>query len=261
VRGVALGVATGQIVAITLGLRVLFRGHARVHLRTRHLVPDLPVMGRILRIAAPSAIQMIGGVATSFAFFRLAGGMGDHVQAAYAIGLRLGMIVPMVCFPMATACATLVGQALGAGDPRRAWRAIGAGLLLHGAVMWSFAGGIFAFRHEILALLSDDPEVIRLGVEYLAYAAGSFAFLAFYFVFFRSLQGAGDFWMPMGISIGSSLLFTIPLGTFLVQRTGLGPTGLWIAQLASAVVVTLSTGAWLLGGRWTRRAAHSRPPG
>ena len=47
---------------------------------------------------------------------------GDSVQAAYAVGLRLSMIVPMICFPLATACATLVGQNLGAGNPSRAWR-------------------------------------------------------------------------------------------------------------------------------------------
>ena len=257
VRGVALGVACGQVVAMGLGIQVLFRGGSRVHVRRRHLVPDLPVMGQILRIAAPSALQMIGGVATNFAFFRLAGGFGEHVQTAYAIGLRLGMVVPMVCFPMATACATLVGQAVGAGDVRRAWRAIGAGLGVHVSVMWSFAAGIFWFRAPILRFFSDDPEVIRIGTEYLAYSAGSFVFMAFYFVFFRSLQGAGDFFVPMAITLGNSLLLTIPLGFFLAHHTALGPSGIWTAQLVSSAVATSGTGLWLASGRWTRRAAHS----
>jgi putative MATE family efflux protein len=257
VRGVALGVACGQLVAMGLGMRVLFGGSSRVHLRRRHLVPDPPVMGQILRIAAPSALQMVGGVAMTFAFFRLAGGFGEHVQTAYAIGLRLGMVIPMVCFPMATACATLVGQAVGAGDVRRAWRAIGAGLAVHVSVMWSFAAAIFWFRVPILRFFSDDPEVIRIGTEYLAYSAGSFLFMAFYFVFFRSLQGAGDFFVPMAITLGNSLLLTIPLGFYLANHTPLGPTGIWTAQLVSSAVATSGTGLWLAAGRWTRRAAHS----
>ena len=212
VRGVALGVACGQVVAMSLGLWVLFRGRSRVHLRRRHVVPDWPGMKEIGRLAAPSAVQMIGGVALSFAFIRMAGGFGNDVQSAYAIGLRLGMVVPMVCFPMATACATLVGQALGAGDVQRAWRAIGVGILVHGGIMWTMAIAIFWFRHAIVALFSDDPVVIEISAEYLAYTSGSFFFWAFQFVFMRSLQGAGDFFVPMLLSLGNTFLLTIPLG-------------------------------------------------
>lgn len=265
VRGVAVGVACGHVVVISLGLWVLFRGRSRVHLRLRHLVPDRPVMREIARLAAPSALQMIGGVAVAFAFFRMAGGFGEQVQSAYAIGLRLGMVIPMVCFPMATACATLVGQAIGAGDVPRAWRAIGTGVLVLGSIMWPMAVGIFWFRVEILDFFSDSPQVIAIGSEYLAYTSGSVFFWAFQFVFMRSLQGAGDFVVPMLLSLGNSLLLTIPVGYALAYHTQLGPTGLWISAMASSGVSAVASGLWLSTGRWTRRASHSlsadsRPP-
>jgi putative MATE family efflux protein len=259
VRGVAIGVACGQAVAMSLGLWVLFRGRSRVHLRRRHVVPDLPVMREIGRLAAPPALQMIGGVAVNFAFIRLAGGFGEQVQTAYAIGLRLGMVVPMICFPLASACSTLVGQALGAGDVPRAWRAIGAGLVVHATIMWSLAIGIFWFRESIVAFFSDDPDVIRIGGEYLAYTSGSFFFWAFQFVFMRSLQGAGDFFVPMLLSLGNTFLLTLPLGYFLSQHTGLEETGLWITGLVSSFLATSMTAVWLSTGRWTRRASHSVP--
>lgn len=259
VRGVAVGVACGHAVVVALGLWVLFRGRSRVHLRLRHVVPDRPVMGEIARLAWPAALQMIGGVAVAFGFFRMAGSFGEQVQSAYAIGLRLGLVVPMVCFPMATACATLVGQALGAGDVRRAWRAIGTGILVLGAVMWPMALGIFWFRSEIVGLFSDAPRVIEIGSEYLAYTAGSVFFWTFQFVFMRSLQGAGDFVVPMLISVGNSLLLTIPLGYALAYHAELGPTGLWISGLTSSAVSALGTGLWLSTGRWSRRTSHSFP--
>ena len=158
VRGAALGIASGQIVAMAIGLSVLFRGRARVHLRGRHLVPNPALMREILKLSWPPAIQMGAAVVMTFAYVRLAGMFGESVQAAYAIGLRLGMIAPMVCFPLATAGATLVGQALGSGNARRAWRAIGVALLVHGAVMWSFALGVFLFRSEIMGLLQRRSE-------------------------------------------------------------------------------------------------------
>jgi putative MATE family efflux protein len=254
VPGVALGIAAGQIAAMVVGLSVLFSGRARVHLRRRNLVPDSAVLGQIARLSWPPATQMLGGVAMTFAFLRLAGGFGESVQAAYAIGLRLGMIAPMVCFPLAGACATVVGQAVGAGKVRRAWRTVGAGLLVHGAVMFTFAAVLQLFRDEILTLFSSDPEVLRVGSEYLWYLSLNFLLWAFYFVFLRSLQGAGDFLVPMAISLGGALLVALPLAWALSRHTSLGPTGIWIGQLASSVVVTTGTTIWLATGRWTRRA-------
>jgi putative MATE family efflux protein len=259
VRGVALGVATGQGVAMALGVWLLFRGKSRVHLRRRHVAPDLRAMGAIARIAWLPAAQMMGGLASNFAFVRLAGEVGESVQAAFAISLRIGMIVPIICFPLAGACATLVGQALGAGDVPRAWRAIGIGILAHGAIMWSFAAGVVLFRHELVALLSDDPEVMRHGAEFLLYSGLSFFFFGAYFVVLRSLQGAGDFTVPMALTLANAFLVTIPLAWWLTLGLGRGGLGIAQAQLAGAAFVTLSSGAWLLTGRWTGRGAQSPP--
>jgi putative MATE family efflux protein len=254
-RGVALGIATGQIVAISAGVAVLFRGGARVHLRPRHLRPDPAVLRRIAALAWPAALQMAGGVVAVLVFLRLAGGFGPQVQAAYAIGVRLGMIGPMLSFPLASACSTLVGQALGAGDRRRAWRAIGVGVLVHGALMWSFAAAVFWLRSEIMALLADDPEVIRVGADYLRYAAGTFVCWAFLAVFLRSLQGAGDVFVPMLISLSGAFLVALPLAFGLTRGAGLGPTGVWIAALANSAFTTAASGAWLATGRWARHGA------
>ena len=253
VRGTALGIACGQLVSLSFGIVVLFRGSSRVRLQLRNLRPNVAVLGQIAGLSWPPAVQMVGGVLMTFTFLQLARGFGESVQTAYAIGLRLSFVVPMVCFPIATACATLVGQALGAGDVPRAWRAIAVTLSVHGSVMISFAIATFLFRNEIVAFFSDDPEVIAIGSEYLLYAAGSFAFLAFQFVFMRALQGAGDMIVPMSIGLAVTLTCTLPLAVILTRTTDLGPTGIWIAHFSNAAVSTLATAAWLFTGRWTRR--------
>lgn len=256
IDGVALGVAAGQLVGLALAARVLFRGASRVHLRRHHLRPDAAVIRRILALAWPPGLQMIGGFLVTVWFLRLAGEFGGRAQAAYSIGLRLSMVGPMLAFPLAGACATLVGQNLGAGDRGRAWRALGVGLAVHATLLWSLALALFAFRTPILAAFSDDPEVIRIGSELLAWQAGAFGFMGLYFVFFRALQGAGDVLVPMALSLGNSLLVTLPLGAWLAREGGggLGPTGLFVASFAGAGVVTLATGAWVASGRWTHRA-------
>ena len=86
------------------------------------------------------------------------------------------------------------------------------------------------------------------------YLSGAAFFWGFYFVFFRSLQGAGDMLIPMLISVGSTFLVSLPLAYVLTQFTDLGRQGLWIAILVSTAVTTLGTGARIASGRWTRRA-------
>ena len=129
-------------------------------------------------------------------------------------------------------------------------------MLVHGTLMWSFAAVLFLLRVEIMQILASDPEVVRVGANYLRYAAGSFACWAFFAVFLRSLQGAGDVVVPMTISLASAFLVAVPLAFLLTRGAGLGPTGVWIASLASSAFGTAALGAWLATGRWARRAAH-----
>jgi Na+-driven multidrug efflux pump len=203
----------------------------------------------------PPALHLVSGFMVTVYFLRMVGDFGAKAQAAYSIGLRLAMIGPMVAFPIAGACATLVGQNLGAGNPRRAWRAIGVGLVVHVALLWSVAAVLYGFRVEILSAFSDDPDVVRVGSELLVYQALTFVFFAFYFVFLRSLQGAGDVRVPMLLSLANALLVTIPIGTYLATDWGLGrgPTGVFQASVIGGAVITLATGAWLASGRWARK--------
>lgn len=252
IKGVALGLGTGQMFALVLILYVLFGGASRVHVRKRHMHPDWKLLRQLAKLAWPPSLQMLGGFLVTVVFIRVMGDFGEKAQAAYSIGLRLSMLAPMICFPLAGAVATLVGQALGSNNPQRAWRAIGVGLLVQCALMWCLAIPLFIFREELLRLFTQDPEVIAIGEQMLAWQAASYAVLAFSFVFFRALQGAGDVFVPMLISMVNSIAITLPLGLYLTHSLEMGPQGLFIAQFSSGVLGTLLTGGWLATGHWTR---------
>ena len=260
VAGVALGATAGSLLGLTLAGWVLLTGRSRVHLRPRHLAPDWRVIGRLLRISWQPTLHLAGRTLVIVYFLYLAGRFGTQVQAAYGIGIRLEMVAVMLAFPIANACATLVGQNLGAGSRRRAWRAIGVASTLSVSVCWPFALLFFLFREPLMALFSDDPVVIAVGTEYLLFVAGTMLLIGPYFVGFRALQAAEDMTSPMLISNGSALLVALPLGHFLATSTSLGPTGLWIAILVYTVVNTLATLAWLATGRWTRRHLPTPEP-
>jgi Na+-driven multidrug efflux pump len=185
-------------------------------------------------------------------FMTLSGRLGGKVQAAYTIGLRIEMLAIMVAFPIANACATLVGQNLGAGDTRRAWRAVLVSSAVELAVLWPGAALLMLQRDLFVGWFTTDPEVARMASEYLFYSSIGLLFYGFYFVAFRTLQAAGDMNTPMIISVGVAVLVGVPLGFGLANFTELGATGMWIANLAYATLNSLLMVGWLLTGRWAR---------
>lgn len=252
IDGVAIGAGVSSAVGTAIALWALFTGRCRVHVRLHHLAPDAEEVRRLLRLSWPPALQMLSRTVVIFLFLRLSGRFGTPVQAAYSIGLRLEMMPTALAFPIAGACATLVGQSLGNGDVRRAWRSVWTGLAVHASLLWSFAAGIFVFRREIVAYFTSDPEVIAVGSEYLLYAAGSFAFWGVYFIVFRALQGAGAMKACMLISLAGQFAIALPLGHYLALGTDLAQTGIWIANLVASGFTTTVTVAFFATGRWTR---------
>ncbi len=258
IRGAALGLVAGQMVSTVIIWATILRGRTRIHLRFRHLKPDVTVLRTIIAQSWPPAIQMVSGFLVTLYFVRLMGSFGDTPQAAYSIGLRLGMVAPMIAFPLAGAIATLVGQNLGAGNLQRTWQALWSGVSVHASLMIAMAIALFFYRVPFLEAFTQDPTVVKLGDEMLFYQSLTFVAMAFYFPFFRALQGAGDVMFAMGTSIASAL-FNLALGTYLAEGLGYGPTGIFISGLVSSVTVTTVLAIYIASGRWMRRGApHTR---
>jgi putative MATE family efflux protein len=253
--GIALGGGLGGLAGSWLLARALLRGEGRVRLSLAALRPDPAALRELLRFSWQPSLHMLARTGITFFFMALAGRLGGDVQAAYTIGQRVELLAFMVAFPVANACATLVGQNLGAGSLPRAWRAIQVSAAAEVALMWPSALLLFLGRHGLVRAFTGDPTVAALAAEYLGYSSALLFFSGLYFVAFRSLQAAGDMTSPMVISLALAGGLGIPLALALTQRSELGATGMWIANLAYGACNTLAMVAWLLTGRWARRFA------
>jgi len=250
IAGIALGAAVGGSCGLLLAAWTIFGGRCRVHLRAKHLVPDAEGLRQLLSSAWQPALHMVARTLVVVFFMSLAGRLGGKVQAAYTIGLRVEMLSIMVAFPISNACATLVGQNLGAGNPKRAWRTIFVAAALSASLLWPAALAIYWFRGDLVSLFTQDAEVAAMATEYLGFTAVILIFYGFYFIAFRTLQAAGDMRSPMVISVGTALSIGVPAGFFLATQTGLGATGMWIGNFGYSVVNCLITVAWLARGHW-----------
>jgi putative MATE family efflux protein len=253
VVGLPLGAALGGVVGSAISLFMLFSGRCRVHLRASHLAPDSAALRQIVAMSWQPALHMAARSTMLMVFTIMAGRFGEKVQAAYGVGVRIEMLAIMFAFPIANACATLVGQNLGARNLPRAWSAVYTSSLVSLMALIPLAACVFLFRHQIVGFFAPDPEVAALAAEYLVFSSIILSFYGLYFVAFRTLQASGDMNSPMLVSIGTAFLIGAPLGYLLSHQAGLGPTGMWTANLIYALVNAGLMTAWLFTGRWTHR--------
>jgi MATE family multidrug resistance protein len=92
---------------------------------------------------------------------------GSTAVAALSIGIRAEAIAYMPGFGYSVAASALVGQCLGARDPRRAERCAWASTFQGMLVMAIVGVGFYLFSAPLAGLFTNDPSVRQLGADYL----------------------------------------------------------------------------------------------
>ncbi len=250
VAGAALATVVSRGLAALVGIYILFQGYSRVRVHLARLRLDLRTMAKIVKIGFPNSIQMALRSVAGLVLMAIVARYGNYAIAAYGIGLRVFSVVLMPGFALATSAATLVSQNLGARKLFRAKvcarQAAGFNTLLMGLAGVLF----FIFSPNLISVFNTNPNVIKLGSEYLKITSLSYIFVAQGLVLGRSLMGAGDTISPMLISVFALLGIQIPLAIILPNHLHLGITGVWWAILISSVLQGVLTNFWFNLGRW-----------
>jgi len=255
-----LGV-TGAAVATTIGRGTgalyafsrLVREGGRVHLTRRHARLDPALMLRLVRLSGTATFQVFIGMASWIGLIRILAGFGSEAVAGNTFGLRVIMFALLPSWGMSNAAATMVGQALGAGKPERAekavWRAGFYNMCFLGVI-----GVLFVvFAGQIIRLFTDDPPVYAYGVDCLRIVACGFLFYAYGMVLTQSFNGAGDTRTPTVINLFVFWLWEIPLAYVLAFVLGLGPRGVFLAVAVAFSTVAVVSAALFRRGRWKER--------
>lgn len=250
VAGAALATVVSRGLAALVGLYILFQGYSRIRVHLAKLRLDVMSAVRIIKIGFPNSIQMALRSLVGLTLMAIVAKYGSYAIAAYGIGLRIFSVVLMPGFALATSAATLVGQNLGARKFFRAKtcarQAAGFNTLLMGSVGILF----FAFSPHLISVFSTNPNIIKLGSEYLKITSLSYVFVAQGLVLGRSLMGAGDTISPMLISVFALLGIQIPLAIILPNHSHIGITGIWWAILISSILQGALTNVWFNLDRW-----------
>lgn len=165
--GAALGTTLAQTFSVIVSLAVLKRMENGLGVVQADFIPRKDIIGRILRIGVPVALQD-GFIQIAFIVITVIANLrGLNDAAAVGIVEKMICIIFLVPSSMLSAVSVISSQNIGAGKPERAKQT-----LLHTIVIVISYGAVIAVIMQILAepavgLFTGNADVIRLGGEYL----------------------------------------------------------------------------------------------
>jgi putative MATE family efflux protein len=250
VVGAAVATTTGRSVAVLVQLWVLLSGHGRIQVARRHLRVEPAVMWSICRLSGTGFLQVLLQTTSWIGLVRVISMFGSTALAGYTIGIRTIIFALLPSWGLSNAAATMVGQALGAGKPERAEKAVWmAGF--YNVIFLGTIGAIFViFAPAIVSIYTDDPAVAGHAINCLRIVASGYIFYAYGMVLTQSFNGAGDTWTPTWINFCCFWLWEIPLAWLLALRLGMGPRGVYIAVTVAFSTVAVVSGLLFRRGHW-----------
>ena len=248
-RGPAVGTIVGQAVGAVIALWYLYSARSGVGIKFgRRFAMDTALVRRLLAIGLPSSAEMFFWQIASIIIFRVINVFGTAAGAAYQLGLQAEGISYMPSAGFGIAATALVGRSLGARDPVLAERYIKE-ILRWGIALTSLASAVLLLGPRVLMrILTNDPEVISIGSQYLFIMAFSQVPQMLSGSLGGCLRGAGDTVIPMLSAAVGIWGCRIPLAFLLSQRFGL--MGIWWAINVDQYARLAITGTKYLTGKW-----------
>lgn len=251
VHGAAAGTALARGLGGLAVLGLLLRGHAGLRL-TRGPARDPETLRRLTRVGLPAAGEQLIFQGALLIFVRFVNALGTTAYAAHNITITIESLSFLPGLGYAAATSALVGQALGARDPRRA-EGYAYEALLQGGLMMSLLGAtMVAFPSELVGIFTDDPAVIAAATPILRAAGLVQPALAVSFILLGAMRGAGDTRWPMLSRLVTTWAVRLPLTIVGVGWLGLGLPGVWLAMCADFTLQAILALWRFKAGRWQR---------
>jgi multidrug resistance protein, MATE family len=216
--------------------------------------PRGELLAKLLRYGTPAGAESFINVFAFNVFVLLMHSYGPAVATAVTITFNYDLVAFIPLLGVGTAVTAMVGQRMGAGDPRGARRVAYLGLrvaLGYAALMVVLfvAGAPALVRVFAGGFTEADRDILPLAVTLLRLAAVYTFADATQVVFAGALRGAGD---TAWVMVVSGILHWVMAASawLLIRVFVLPPLGVWLFFIGFIIVLGLSVFLRHLGGKW-----------
>ncbi len=191
VAGAAIATVFAQAVSVLLSLGMIRRHEVPFSLERSCLRFDGGIIGRVLRLGTPAALQDLLVSLSFLALIALANSMGTVASAGVGVAEKLCAFIMLVPSAYMQSMSVFVAQNVGAGQDERARKALASGIassLLAGLAMFWLA---FFHGAWLAGLFADEAAVVLAAAEYLKAYAIDCLLTSFLFCFVGYFNGYG----------------------------------------------------------------------
>jgi putative MATE family efflux protein len=243
----ATGAGIGSAIATFIGAATYmwlgWRGARSSGFLTR--LPRRDTMLAMLRLAVPSSIQQFFFAAGFTALFWIVGLVGTREVAAASVLINVMLVAILPGLGLGLAAASLVGQALGAGDARAAQRWGWDVVTVAVAIMGGLGVPMLLVPDLILGAFLPDAETLALARLPLRLVGATIVVDAFGMVLQNALLGAGASRQVMTVSITVQWLVFLPAAWLVGPTAGFGLIGIWLCLVGwRALQAAVLTAIW-----------------
>lgn len=251
VTGAGLSTSLSHVIAsIVLFIILLNKSHTIRLDISKGFKFNRPIIGNLIRIGGPAALEQVGFRVGVILFIRIVSGLGTVVYATHQIASNIISLSFAPGQAFGIAASTLVGRSLGEKRIDRANTFIKETNRL--ALISSIFFGLlfFFFGPKLTGLYTDDPLIIEQSVDVMKIIALMQPFQASAFAISGGLRGAGDTVSTLIVTMIGVVFIRLVVAYILINIIGMGLVGAWLAmlfdQIARWIGITLRyrTGKW-----------------
>ena len=210
--GVALATILSQGVSAVLVVSALLHTDSSVKVRPRQLRLHKDMLGQILILGIPAALQMaVTAFSNVFVQSYITHFDKGLPQSIYMPGwtayIKVDQLIFLPVQSISLAVTTFVGQNIGAKQTKRANKGVTVALLLSIGCILVLMAPVLIFAPQIIGFLIPDPAVVETGTMFLRYLTPFYVLFAFNQIYACALRGRGNSVAPMIIMLSSFVGF------------------------------------------------------
>lgn len=248
-------------------MTLCYHGRMRLRLRDPLFFSDKAYWRNLLTLGIPMALQNLISTSLNLTDNLMVGQLGEKALGALALANQLTFLTILFLYGIGSGAAVFASQYWGARDLPGVKRTQGAVLTL--AVIPALVFGVVCsvFAEALIGLYTNDPEIRRLGAEYLRISALGFPLVAVTIGFSMLLRSTGRVKIPLTMTV-IALVVNVVLNYLLIFGWGPIPAlgvagsalGTVIARLveASGIVILSYVRKTANAGRWNELFHFSR---
>ena len=250
VAGAAVATTLGRSVGVLYQLYLLGNGRGRIRIHRRILVVRPKIILRLLTLSVGGIGQFIISTSSWVGLYRIMAVFGSEALAGYTIAIRIVIFSLLPSWGMSNAAATLVGQNLGARQPRRAEKSVWITGFINTGFLLIIALVFFSIPDQLVSFFTSDEAIKSVGIDCLRIISLGYVFFSFGMVMSQAFNGAGDTNTPTLLNFICFWLIEIPLAWILSRNLELNEKGIFLAIVISESLLGILGIILFRRGKW-----------